>query len=119
MQQFFGWLVWEEEIDRSPMERMRPPRVPEAPVPVLTDDQLRRLLVSTDGRDFLDRRDRGIIRLLSDTGCRRGEIAALTTTDVSLEERDITTVIGTGSRVRIVPFGLKTAQALGAVHAAA
>jgi site-specific recombinase XerC len=50
LQQFFSWLVREEEIDRSPMEWMRPPQV---------------------------------------------------------------TVIGKGSRVRIVPFGLKAAQALG------
>src|SRR5690349_7875569 len=27
LQQFFGWMVREEEIDRSPMERMRPPQV--------------------------------------------------------------------------------------------
>jgi integrase/recombinase XerC len=112
LQQFFGWLVREEEIDRSPMERMRPPGVPEQPVPVLTDEQLRTLLASCDGRDLVDRRDMAIIRLFVDTGCRRGEIAALTTTDVSLDERDIT-VIGKGSRVRIIPFGLKTAQALG------
>src|SRR4051794_18799807 len=112
LQQFFGWLVREEEIDRSPMERMRPPHVPESPVPVLTDEQLHKLLVSCDGKDFVDRRDSAIIRLLLDTGCRRGEIAGLTTDDVSLDERDIT-VIGKGSRVRIVPFGLKTAQSLG------
>src|SRR3954452_17924527 len=111
LQQFFGWLVREEEIDRSPMERMRPPSVPEQPVAVLSDDQLRTLITACDGRDFVDRRDSAIIRLLLDTGCRRGEIAALTTTDVSLDERD-NTVIGKGSRVRIVPFGLKTAQAL-------
>ena len=112
LQQFFGWMVREDEIDRSPMEKMRPPHAPEAPVPVLTDDQLRKLLATCDGKDFTDRRDTAIIRLFVDTGCRRGEIVALTTDDVSLEERDIT-VIGKGSRVRIVPFGLKTAQALG------
>src|SRR4051812_7988929 len=112
LQQFFGWLVREEEVDRSPMERMRPPQVPESPVPVLTDEQLRTLLASCDGKDFVSRRDTAIIRLLLDTGCRRAEIANLTTTDVSLDERDIT-VIGKGSRVRIVPFGLKTAQSLG------
>jgi integrase len=116
LQQFFGWLVREEEIDRSPMDRMRPPSVPEQPVPVLSDDQLRTLLESCTGRDLIDRRDTAIIRLFLDTGCRRGEIAGLTTTDVSLEERDIT-VIGKGSPVRIpvriVPFGLKTAQSLG------
>jgi len=104
--------VREEEIDRSPMERMRPPHVPEAPVPVVPEEQLKRLLASCEGRSFVDRRDTAIIRLFVDTGIRRGELAALTKDDVSLDERDIT-VIGKGSRVRIVPFGLKTAQALG------
>jgi integrase/recombinase XerC len=81
-------------------------------VPVLTDEQLRTLLASCDDRDLVGRRDTAIIRLFVDTGCRRGELARLTTTDVSLDERDIT-VIGKGSRVRIIPFGLKTAQSLG------
>ena len=35
-------------------------------------------------------------------------LRSLLTTEVSLEERDVT-VIGKGSRVRIVPFGLRTA----------
>jgi integrase/recombinase XerC len=63
-------------------------------------------------QDFVSRRDTAIIWLLLDTGCRPAEIANLTTTDVSLDERNIT-VIGKGSRVRIVPFGLKSAQSLG------
>lgn len=112
LQQFFGWMVREEEIDRSPMERMRPPHVPEAPVPVVSDEKLKELLATCEGKTFVDRRDTAIIRLFVDTGIRRGELAALTLTDVSLDERDIS-VIGKGSRVRIVPFGLKTAQAMG------
>jgi integrase/recombinase XerC len=112
LQQFFGWLVREEEIDHSPMDRMRPPSVPEQPVPVLTEEQIRTLLATCDGRSFNDRRDTAIIRLFLDTGCRRAEIANLTKTDLSLDERDIA-VLGKGSRVRIVPFGIKTAQALG------
>ena len=71
LQQFFGWLV-REEIDRTPMERMRPPQVPESPVPVLSDDQLRALLASCEGKGFVERRNTAIIRLLVDTGCRRG-----------------------------------------------
>jgi site-specific recombinase XerD len=31
LQQFWKWAVEEEEVDRSPMERMKPPRVPESP----------------------------------------------------------------------------------------
>jgi integrase/recombinase XerC len=112
LQQFFGWMVREEEIDRSPMDRMRPPHVPEAPVPVVSEEQLRKLLAVCEGKTFMDRRDTAIIRLFVDTGIRRGELVALTVTDVSIDERDIA-VIGKGSRVRIVPFGLKTAQSLG------
>ncbi len=112
LQQFFNWMVREEELDRSPMDRMRAPAVPEQPVPVLTDDQLRALLGTCDGRDFVDRRDTALIRLFVDTGCRRGEIAALTTEDVDLDDQVIR-VIGKGCRVRVIPFGAKTAQAVG------
>ncbi len=49
LQQFIKWLQDEEEIDRSPMERMRPPIVPEKPVPVLTEIQLRTLLQGSKG----------------------------------------------------------------------
>ncbi len=35
LQQFWRWALEEEEIERSPMEKMRPPRVPDAPVPVV------------------------------------------------------------------------------------
>jgi integrase/recombinase XerC len=89
LQQFFGWMVREEEINHSPMKRMRPPHVPETPVPVLTDDQLRALLATCEGKDFVPRRDTAIIRLFVDTGCRRAEIAGLMKTDVSMEERNI------------------------------
>ena len=46
LQQFFRWLLEEEEIEASPMVRMRPPRVPAQPVPVLGDDTLRALLLA-------------------------------------------------------------------------
>ena len=35
LQQLFVWLVDDGELERSPMERMRPPTVPEQPVEVL------------------------------------------------------------------------------------
>jgi hypothetical protein len=67
LQQLMRWLLDEEEIDRSPMERMRPPIVPEKPVPVLTEAQLRALLATAKSASFVDRRDTAIIRLLLDT----------------------------------------------------
>lgn len=89
----------EEEIERSPMERMKPPIVPEEPVEVLPLDQVRRLLTSCDGRGFADRRDTATVRLLLDTGMRLNELRALTVDDVDLDQ-DVAIVLGKGRRPR-------------------
>lgn len=38
LQAFFRWLAEEDELRESPMARMRPPKVPERPVPVLREE---------------------------------------------------------------------------------
>ena len=52
LQQFWKWALEEEEIDRSPMERMKPPRIPDAPVPVVPIADFRKLLRTAEGKDF-------------------------------------------------------------------
>lgn len=111
MSRFFSFLVEEEEIDRSPMEKVRPPAVPEVPVPVLSDDELRALLKTCDGKTYADRRDTAIMRLFLDSGMRRSELAYLTLDDLDLDEQ-IAVVMGKGRRPRACPFGVKTATAL-------
>jgi len=112
LQQFFGWLDEEGELaGANPMERMRPPMVPERPVPVLTPDQLRKLFATCSGRSFIDRRDDAILRLFADTGLRLSELAHLTIADVDLDEQ-VAVVLGKGRRPRAVPFGAKTTAAL-------
>jgi integrase/recombinase XerC len=112
LQSFYTWLLAEEEIDANPMAGVKPPRVPDSPVPVLTEDQIRDLLATCNGKSFADRRDTAIIRLFMDTGCRRSELANLKLDDVEVEDRVIK-VVGKGNRLRLIPFGVKTAQALG------
>jgi site-specific recombinase XerC len=46
------------------------PKLEETPPAIITDDQLRRLLDVTKGREFIDRRDHAILRVLIDTGMR-------------------------------------------------
>ena len=77
LQQLFGWLDEEGEIDGSPMARTRPPKITEKPVPVLPDEDVRRLLADCSGKDFRDRRDLTIIRLFLDTGMRLEGMAGL------------------------------------------
>jgi site-specific recombinase XerD len=108
---FFRYLEEEGEVQTSPMARMSPPQVPDVLVPVLTDDDLRKLLKTTEGREFEDRRDHAILRLFLDTGMRRSELANLHHDDLDLDA-DIAIVVGKGSRPRACPFGAKTAVAL-------
>jgi len=111
LQQFFKWAAEEGEIRESPMTRMSPPRVPEDPPAVLTDDQLSRLLKACEGTAFEDRRDTAVLRLLLDTGMRRAELAGLAVADLDFE-LDVAVVLGKGGKRRACPFGHKTAQAL-------
>jgi site-specific recombinase XerD len=112
LQQFWRWMLREEEIDRSPMDGMDAPIVPEQPVPVLEVEQMRALLDGCKGNDLVSRRDNAIIRLLADTGGRLGEVAALAVDDVDFDA-GVCHVIGKGRRGRALPFGQTTALALG------
>ena len=40
LQELFNWLDDEGEIESSPMAKMRPPKIPEKAVPVLSDDHV-------------------------------------------------------------------------------
>jgi integrase len=55
LQQFFKWLAAEDEIP-DPMAGLRPPHVPDKPVPVFADGDLRRLERACAGRSFQQRR---------------------------------------------------------------
>ena len=111
LQAYFRWLVEEGEIKESPMARMKPPRVPEQPPEVLSEDDIACLLRACGGRSLEDRRDMAIIRLLLDTGLRRSELANLILEDLDLDAQTVT-VLGKGGRVRTVPFGRKAARDL-------
>jgi integrase len=76
LQQFFKWLAVEEEIP-DPMAAMRPPHVPDKPVPVFTGEDLARLERSCAGRSFAQRRDAAVIAVLRATGIRLSELAAI------------------------------------------
>lgn len=108
---YFKWLVEEGEIKESPMLRMKPPRVPEQPPDVLSEEEIGKLLKACGGKRFEDRRDAAIVRLLLDTGLRREEIAGLKLEDVDFDHNTLT-VMGKGGRGRTVPFGHKAARDL-------
>jgi integrase/recombinase XerC len=107
----YGWLAEEEELPASPMAKMRPPIIPDQPVPVIPDDGLRRLLAACAGKGFEARRDTAMIMLLLDTGARRAELVDLKLAHVDLD-LDVLLVLGKGRRERALPFGHKAGAAL-------
>jgi site-specific recombinase XerD len=119
LQAFFRWLVDEGDIRRSPMERLRPPRVVEQPPAVLHEHELGALLKTCDGgQSFEDRRDAAILRLFIDTGARLAEVSGLrysasddSSNDVDLDQ-GLVRVLGKGRRERLLAIGRKTVKAL-------
>jgi integrase/recombinase XerC len=111
LQQFFKWAVDEEECASDPMKNMRPPAIPEIPVPIVTDAQLSALLKACSGKSFASLRDTAIIRLFMDTGLRLAELSNIRLTDMDFD-LEVVTVLGKNRRPRSVPYASKTAQAL-------
>ena len=113
---FFKWAVDEGEIRDSPMVKMRKPKMEEYLTPVLTDAEIKALLVACKGDDYAARRDTAIIRLFLGTGARLSEVAGLrwnpndpTSHDVELDQ-GIVRIMGKGRRERVVHMGAKAAQ---------
>jgi site-specific recombinase XerD len=108
----FAFLVDFGEITVSPMAKMKPPRMPEQPAPVLSDRQIKALLATCEGSKALeDLRDLAVLRLFIDSGMRLSELTNLTVHDVDLDDREAT-VMGKGRKPRRCKFGAKTATAL-------
>jgi site-specific recombinase XerD len=110
LHRFYVWLEEEEEIP-NPMRRLKPPRVPEDPVPVVDDEALRRLFETCEGRSFEERRDTAILYLFLDAGPRLEELSEIRVGDIDFHF-DVIHVTGKGGRSRALPFGNKTGQAL-------
>lgn len=112
LRNLYGWLHDEEEIEANPMAKVRVEKVDPDPIRVLSDDDIRKLLKVCEGRDFLERRDLALIRLLGATGLRLAEAADLQVADVDLRKRVAYIRHGKGDKARWVRFDAGTAQAL-------
>lgn len=81
LQQFFKWLVDEEEIDRSPMDRVRQPKTPRKLIPIIRDDDTKRILDSckAPGSPTSVTRPSSGCTTTPVLGCRRWRICGYTT----------------------------------------
>ena len=107
-----------DEPRPNPMASMKPPKIGDKLVPVITDDELAALLAACKGGGFENRRDYAIISLFKDTGARLSELAGLATGDI-VRTTGEAVVTGKGDKQRTVKYTYDTARALDRYHARA
>ena len=112
MRRFSAWLDEEGEIDEDPLLGLKAPKLDAKVTDSLSDDELRRLVKACSGKEFRDRRDDAIVRLMAETGMRAGEVCALTVDDVDLTRGLMTVRRGKGGKGRVAPFGAQTGVAI-------
>lgn len=112
MRRFSAWLKEEGELDEDPLVGLRPPKLDSKIVPELSDDQLKALIKACAGKDFWERRDEAIIRLMLETGARIGEVVAMTTDDIDLAAGVAIVRRGKGGKGRTIPVGPQTCRAV-------
>lgn len=107
------WAWYAEEYGKPDlMLGIARPKVIQPDVPVLSRDQLGKILAASPGKDFASVRNRAILLVFMETGLRRTEVISLDLADVDLRARELAVRRGKGGRARVAVFGPETALAL-------
>lgn len=111
---WFGWIGTEpgNDLDGDPTAHVPAPMPDLPPLRAVPDADLRRVLETCEGADFVDLRDAAMIRLLVACGLRRAELVGIDVTDYDPRTNDVL-VHGKGGKDRWVSVsGTKTPLAL-------
>jgi integrase/recombinase XerC len=109
---FYQWLLRHGRIAANPAASLRAPKAARKLPQVLDVDEAVQLVeVPTDAP--LGLRDRALLELLYSSGLRVSELCALRWHDLDLDEGQVT-VLGKGSKQRMVPVGSHARNALAA-----
>ena len=107
---YFQWLLKHARIPANPAAGVRAPKAPRKLPQVLDPDEAARLVeVPTDVP--LGLRDRALLELFYSSGLRLSELCGLRWHDLDLDGGTVT-VLGKGSKQRVVPVGSHARKAL-------
>lgn len=104
LKRYSAWLLDEDEIEADPLRDLKPPKLDTRVVEGLTDEQCAALVKACQGKEFVDRRDEAVARLLIETGMRAGEVLGLAVEDVDVQRGLAVVRRGKGGKGRVVPF---------------
>lgn len=104
---FFGYLVEKGNISENPARDLKAPKVSKVPPKVLSVSEVDSLLDQSFPDDNQGKRDKAILELMYSTGLRSSEVVELKLSNVDMSLNCIRLDGG-----RVVPYGLKTKEAL-------
>jgi integrase/recombinase XerC/integrase/recombinase XerD len=108
---FFNWLHMEGYTAENILGQLKPPKVPQKMVQVLTQEEISRILSCIDHDMATGCRDLAIIVTFLDTGVRLSELTGLQMCDAHIDQGYLK-VMGKGSKERMVPIGNTARKAL-------
>ena len=118
LNRFFTWLVERGYVEENPLHLIKPPSLDEKTVPVVSEDQMRDLLILTNpalaktpAHRFRLVRNQAVLYMLFDTPGRLTEISKIRLEDMDMETGAVL-VMGKGRRERWMPIGDAAKSAL-------
>ena len=108
---FFNYLARQGQARANPCLGLRPPKGERRLPNALSVDQMAQLLLDDGQSDIWTLRDLAMFELMYSSGLRRAELIGLDLGAVKPDDAEVT-VIGKGSRTRIVPVGSRALAAL-------
>jgi len=111
VKRLFNWLVEEDLLSANPAAKLKIPTPAKREPKAMSMADFARILAAAAGNDEVSTRNRAILILLADTGCRAGGLCRLQIGDVDLA-RGTVRLTEKGEKTRNIPFSDLTGSAL-------
>jgi site-specific recombinase XerD len=108
---FSSWLYEDGYLESNVLKPLKPPKVTQKVIEVLSDADIRRLLSSFNRADPYGARNYAIVMVFLDCGPRVSEVCGLSVANARFDEGFLK-VLGKGDKERLLPVGQATQAAL-------
>lgn len=106
-----SWLYEEGYVPENPLARLKPPKVADTEVDILSEDEIAAIIGTLNHHTEIGARNLAIFATLLDSGIRAGELVHLRLSDLHLDQGYML-VFGKGSKERPVKIGARAIKAL-------